>query len=166
MTLTTKVSLKQYTRLMFMLAYRKPILILLVCFNLLMIGWVVSYFADWLSLPQPEYPQYLAIFLISIVQPLVIYLAIRSNYKSSTRLNSEMKLTFTHEKLIISGHMFYSEFSWHKAYKLVEYKNWFLVYENTLAAVLIHKSDISKAAQLEFKALVKTIPDLDLRLRN
>lgn len=165
MTLTTRVSLKQYTKLMFMLAYRKPILILLVSFNILMIAWVISYFAGWLKLPEPEYPQYMAIFLITIVQPLMIYLAVRSNYKSSTRLNSEMKLTFTHEKLIISGHMFYSEFSWYKAYKLVEYKNWFLIYENTLAAVLIHKNDITKEEQLKFKALIKTIPDLDLTLR-
>lgn len=149
-----------------MLAYRKPVLILLVIFDVLMVAWVVSYFMEWLELPEPEYPQYMAIFLISIVQPVVILLTVRKNYKSSTRLNGEMKLTFTSEKLIVSGHLFYSEFSWHKAYKLVEHKNWFLIYENTLAAVLIHKDDLSKDEQQKFRALIKTIPDLDLRLRS
>jgi hypothetical protein len=164
MTFSTHITLRQYVKLMFLLAYRKPVLILLVIFDVLMMLWVITFYTGLLRLPEPEYPQYMAIVLISVVQPVVIYITIRKNYLSSTRLSGKVELTITQEKVSMRGHMFCSEFSWHKAYKLVETKNWFLIYENTLAAVLIPKQDLTHAQQDQFRNLVRTVPDLERQL--
>jgi hypothetical protein len=166
MTIKTTIDSKQYLKLMFMLAYKKPVLILLVLFDLLMITWVVGYYMKWISwLPEPEYPQYLSILLITFVQPAVIYFTIRKNYKTSIRLYGEVTITFSREKVITSGRLFYAEYLWCTAYKLVELKNWFLIYENNFAAILIDKKDLSPEDQQQFRELVKTIPHLHLKLR-
>ena len=60
MIIESRIHFREYLNLMYRLTYRKPIMIGLVTFNLLMIVWIVCYYTGLITLLRPEYPQFLA----------------------------------------------------------------------------------------------------------
>jgi len=63
-----------------------------------MVVWIVGYYTRILPVPKPAIYQYITFFLITIVQPLVIYHTIRQNYRSSSHLKEQLKIEFTRLK--------------------------------------------------------------------
>lgn len=118
-------------------------MIFLVCFALLMVLWIVLYHLNILNLPEPLIYQYITLLLIAVIQPTVIFTTILRNYYSSNHLRETLDMDLTEDKIKIRGESFYMEILWPKIYKIVEKKNWFLVYQNNLSAILIPKKKLS-----------------------
>ena len=143
MKLKAKVTIRQYLKLLFSLAYSKPVMIFLICFALLLVLWITLFHLDILNLPEPVIYQYITLLLIAVIQPTVILTTIIRNYYSSNHLRETLDIDLSDDKIKIKGESFYMEILWTKIYKLAEKKNWFLIYQNNLSAILIPKKDLS-----------------------
>jgi len=166
MIIKTKVSFKEYVKLMYGLAYKKPIMIFLIFVALAVIFWIAFYYLGIFNLPKPIIYQYITLGLICVVQPIAIYLTIRKNYYSSNNLRETLKMEFTLEEIKITAESFYMEVYWNKVFKIVEQANWFLVYHNSLSAIIIPKKAFH-ANQIEaFKQILRQIKKVPVSLKN
>ena len=143
MKLKAKVTIRQYLKLLFSLAYSKPVMIFLICFALLLVLWITLFHLGILNLPEPVIYQYITLLLIAVIQPTVILTTIIRNYYSSNHLRETLDIDLSDDKIKIKGESFYMEILWTKIYKLAEKKNWFLIYQNNLSAILIPKKDLT-----------------------
>ncbi|MBC7425525.1 MAG: YcxB family protein [Bacteroidia bacterium] len=137
-------------------------MIFLLTFDLAILIWIVGW--KHLNFPEPHYPQYMSATLISIVQPLVIFLAIRANYHSSTRLNESVEVAITKDNLNIRARTFKSEFTWDHTFKIKEIRHWVLIYQNTFAATAIPKKAFHGDELKNFRELARMLPGVDLDL--
>ncbi len=151
MKIITRISLNEYLKILFGLAYRKPIMLFLLGFSLFVILWIILYFLNIFNLPRPLFYQYLAIGLILLVQPLVILLTIRRNYFSSNHLRESLEMEVSKEDFKIKGESFYLELIWDKVFKIVEHSQCFLIYQNNLSAVIILKKDLNPDEMIEIR---------------
>jgi hypothetical protein len=142
MKLKVKVTIRQYLKIVLSLAYTKPMMIFLICFAFLLILWIALYHLEILNLPEPVIYQYITLLLIGVVQPAVIFTTIIRNYYSSNHLRETLEMDLTGDEIKIRGESFYMEILWPKIYKIVEKKNWFLIYQNNLSAILIPKKEL------------------------
>ena len=130
-----------------------------------MLLWILGYYWHFLPVPEPEIFQFIALFLISVFQPLGIYLTIRRGYHSSNHLGENLELTTDATKLMIRGQSFYTELLWNKLFKIEEERDYILIYQNTLTAVIIDKSDLDEQQLQEFKTILRSIPQIPVHLR-
>jgi hypothetical protein len=165
MIIKSHIRFKEYLNLMYRLTYRKPVMIGLVTFDLLMIFWVILYYIGFDFLPEPQYPQYMAIGLISVAQPIGIYLTIRQNYKSSSKLHETATIEFTKEKISMRGKSFYIEYAWNKTFRVLELRDWLLIYENTFAAIIIPRRLMTKHEISEFMDFAQTLTHTRIKTR-
>ncbi|GEN75300.1 hypothetical protein [Chryseobacterium hagamense] len=132
MKLKVKVTIRQYLSILFSLAYTKPLMILLVSFASLLVLWIALYHLEILNLPEPVIYQYITLLLIAVIQPMVIFITIIRNYYSSNHLRETLDMDLAEDEIRIraGGESFYMEILWPKIYKIVEKKQWFLIYQN------------------------------------
>lgn len=163
-TIKTRISFEQYAALLFRLTYKKPALIVIVCVGLVMVSWVLGSAWGLSFLPEPQFFQYVTVALIFLVQPLFILSTIRRTYVSSDHLGEPLEMVFDAEHIRITGKSFYTERAWAKLFKVVELHEWYMIYHNSLSAVLVPKRSFKKAQAREFEELLRSVPGLDLRL--
>jgi hypothetical protein len=164
MKIKTKISFKQYRKLLFSIAYKKPLMKVILGIGCIMLIWILSYHLHFLELPKPQIYQYITLILISVVQPTVIYWTIKRNYDSSNHLREELEIELTRNEIKILGESFYTEITWKKIFKIDEKTNWFLIYQNNLSAIIIPKKDFRKPQLEEFKQIVKAITGVPVHL--
>ncbi len=158
MILKTKVSFAEYCKLLYFLMYTKPPLILIVFIDVVLLGWILGYYAHLLDVSRPSVYQFLTAFLITVIQPFGIYYVIWRNYHSSSYLMEPLEIECTTTIIKITGESFYTELKWEKINKVVELKDWYLIYQNYLTAVILPKRSFSEAEKEEFSALLDAIP--------
>src|SRR5436190_13973760 len=163
MTIKTKVSFKEYLLLLYRLTYKKPVMKLLLVVAVSMLVWIAGYYTNILPVRKPTIYQYTTFFLITIVQPAVIFTTIRQNYRSSSHLKEELKIEFTMTEIKIHGDSFYTVLDWGKIYKVQELKDWMLIYQNSLSAIIIPKRSLTGKLR-EFKHLLHSVPGLKLEV--
>ncbi len=164
MTIKTKVTFKEYLRLIFHLAYDRTILKILICVAMLILLWIIFYYLNFFNLPKPVIYQYITLVLIMVVQSTIIYITILRNYLSSNHLRESLKIEITHEEIKITGESFYMEVQMEKFYKIVERENWFLLYQNTLSAIIIAKKDMSKKNIIKFREILRSLSNVPVKL--
>lgn len=156
MTIETKLDFKKYLTLMYTLTFRKPIMILLAIAGLIMFGSSILYFLGYaVPVDSPPYFQLVFGFFIIAFLPFSIYWTSRKNFSSHSRLHEKIIYEFTEEKIKQIGESFFSEIDWTKIYKIMELKNWILIYHNRQVANLIPKESFGDNLP-EFKQLVKS----------
>jgi len=146
------------------LTYRKPIMIVILCIDFLMLMWIVLWHLRMPDIPKIAFYQYTTVVLITFVQPAVIISSIRKNYQSSAHLKEKVEMEFTKEFLKIRGESFYTELTWTKSFKVKELNEWFLIYQNNFSAIMIPKKVFHKDSEEKFKHFIKSIPGLKLEL--
>lgn len=164
MKIKTKISFKQYVKLLYSLAYEKIGLRLLICFAFIILLWIIFYHTNILNLPKPLIYQYITLGLISIVQPVLIFITIRSNYYSSNQLMETLIIELSKEDIKINGESYYMEIKWDKLFRIVEKQNWFLLYQNNLSAIIIPKKDMSENDINNFIKFINDTVDVPLKL--
>ncbi len=165
MTIKTRVSFKEYLGLLYGLAYRKPMMIVLLSVAFLLLLWVVGYYCHFLSLPEPSYYQFISLGLILIVQPIVIYTTIWKVYYSSNVLRETLEIEPTLTEIRLKGESFYTRIAWEKLYKIVETKNWYLIYQNSLSAIIIPKRFFHDTEEADFREILMRIPAIPIHLK-
>jgi hypothetical protein len=163
MKIKTKISFKEYRNLLFGLAYKKPVMKLVLSVDLAMILWILGYYLHFLPVPRPMIYQYITFVLITIVQPCMIYLTIKRNYDSSNHLREQLETEFTENGIKMQGESFYTEIKWEKIFRIEEEAKWFLIYQNNLSAILVPKRDFNKSQESEFRHLLKGIHNVPVR---
>jgi hypothetical protein len=165
MKVKTRVSFKEYRKLLFMLTYRKPVMKIILCVALAMLIWITGYYFHFLPVPKPQIYQYITLGLITIVQPITIFLTIRRNYNSSNHLREPLVTELTKTELKVQGESFYLEIKWEKLFRIDEERNWFLLYQNNLSAIIIPKKDLNSAQVKEFKTIISAVPAVPVSLK-
>ncbi|MGV8812557.1 MAG: YcxB family protein [Gelidibacter sp.] len=164
MKIKTKVNFKEYVKLLFSLAYEKTILRLLLGVAFLILLWIIFFNLEIFDLPKPLIYQYVTLILIAVVQPTGLYLTMRRTYKSSNQLQETSEFVISPNDFKINGESYYMEVKWEKLFKIVEKRNWFLLYQNSLSAILIPKKDMSATDIKSFRQIVKGINDVPVEL--
>ncbi len=165
MKIKTRVSFQQYAKLLFTLTYRKVMMKVILCVALAMLVWIIGYYSSLLPVPKPQFYQYTTLALITIVQPLVIYSTIWKNYHSGNHLREPLEIEFTDTQIRMKGESFYTELQWAKIFKVQELKHWFLIYENSLSAIIIPKQSLSPDQGAQFITLIQSIPGIAIHLQ-
>lgn len=167
MTIETKISLKEYVRLLLTVTYRRPLLILLLLFALLVLSWIVIYRQHLVDdVPEPGFYQYTTLVLILIIQPLVVFYTIVTNYQSSGHLKEKLKIQFTAEEIMITGETFYTELTWTKLYKITEMSKWFMIYQNNLSAIIIPKRSLQGNQEHELREMLRSVKGIPVHLEH
>ena len=164
MIIKTKIKFKDYAKLIYTLAYEKTILRLLLGVAFLLLLWIIFYNLDILNLPKPLIYQYITFILIAVVQPIGIFLTIRRTYYSSNQLQEASIYEINSENLKINGESYYMEIQWGKFFEIVERPKWFLLYQNSLSAIMISKKDMSSHEIDDFREILKNIKDIPVDL--
>lgn len=156
MTIYTKIVFKDYIKLMFLLTYRKPAMVLFTIIGLVMIVFSLGYFLDLNNMYEsaPYVPGFLG-FVFVFFLPLSIYLGAKRNFSSNGRLNERIKYEFNEDRILITGESFTSQLNWEKTYKVAELNHWILIYQNRQVANVIPKESF-KDQLTEFRALIKS----------
>jgi hypothetical protein len=139
------------------LAYQRPIMKLLVSVAVLLILWILFYHLNIINLPKPLIYQYITLALLVVVQPTVIYTTIRTVYYSSNQISEPLETQILPEAIKIHGQSFYMEATWDKMFKIVEKQNWFLIYQNSLSAIIIPKKAMQDEEITSFKKILKEV---------
>ena len=156
MKIETKLDFKRYLKLMYILSYRKPSMFGLTVFGFLMLVMAISLFFDT-NYDSEQFPFSMILFgfVFMAFMPITIYLSAKKNFSTNGRLKEKIVYEFTDEKIKIIGESFNSEMTWGKTYKIVELKNWILIYQNKLDANVIPKESFESNLD-DFKEIVKT----------
>jgi hypothetical protein len=164
MKIKTKISFKEYCKLLFALAYKKTLMKLILSVAFILLLWIFFYFFKLMNTPAPTIYQYITLGLIILVQPTVIYLSIRRNYYSSNHLKETLEIEFTNQEIKVSGESFYTELTWKKTFKVTELENWFLIYQNNFSAIIIPKKSFKKNLEEEFRELLSNLNSVTMEL--
>jgi hypothetical protein len=87
--------------------------------------------------------------------PLMIFTNIRKIFNSNERLREKIIYEFTEEKMKLTGQTFTVEMTWEKTYKIVEFGEWILIYQNRVVANPIAKESFGSHLE-EFKKLIQS----------
>lgn len=156
MKIETQLDFKSYLKLMYTLTYRKPIMIVITVFSFVLLLLAILYFLglNFLFDETPFFPLFLGFFII-VVLPTSIYFNARKNFTTHGLIKEKIIYEFTDEKITQNGETFHSEMEWTKIYKVVEMKNWILIYHNRQIANTIPKESFGENL-MEFKNLVRS----------
>lgn len=164
MRFKTKIEFRDYLNLMFLLTYRKPIIILLSLTGIILIAYSAACFAgiffnelSWLLL-------ILGIYLI-ILMPLAIYRTSKKNFNSNKRIQETIEYEFEEGKMKITGESFITELGLDKTYKIEELKNWFLMFQSKPTANLIPKENMSEEEIITLRELFRKQKNTLLKLK-
>lgn len=164
--LKAKVTSRQYIKLLYGLTYEKPMMRALIGVAAILLLWIVLYHLHIFDLPKPLIYQYITMGLIAIVQPIVIYTTIIRNYNSSNHLRETLDIKLTDTEIMIRGESFYMEILWAKIFKIVEKRNWFLIYQNNLSAIIIPKKHLQDSEINDVRDILRVVKAVPLKLND
>lgn len=140
---------------MYVLTYRKPLMIFITIIGITMLVGSLGYlfgFKDLFSDP-PYVPGILG-FVFVIVFPFSIYMGAKRSFSSNKMLIENINYEFTDKKILLTGESFISEMDWKNIYKILELKDWILIYQNRQVFNVIPKESFGKNLT-DFKSMVR-----------
>jgi YcxB-like protein len=141
---------------MYTLTYQKPMMTFLSIVGFLMFIMSFLYFLDYeIPFNKPPYFQILFGLFIIAVLPFTIYRNAKKNFSTHGILQETIIYEFTDDKIKMIGESFNSEMDWTKIHKIVELKNWILIYQNRQIANVIPKESFGDNLS-GFKLLAKS----------
>lgn len=158
-TLTTQLSIADYTKVTFHILYRNFAIKFLTGTGLFMFLAIGISFNDFDSFP---WVPLLIAFFFTVGLPLQVYFNARRNYKSNGRINEPVTYELNEEHIELTGESFNSKLTWDKVYSVTENKDWVLIWQNRQVANVLPKRDFNDDELQTFKDLVK----LQSRLKN
>ena len=155
MIVEAKLERKKYLKLMYLMVYRKPVIIFLTIIGIVMFIGSIAYVLGYRDLhTDPPYVPGVFGFFIVFVIPYSILRNANKNFSSNGRLQEKIVYEFTSDLIKIKGHSFTTEMDWEKIYKVLELKNWILVYQNKYIFNVIPKKSFGEHLT-EFKIIIR-----------
>lgn len=164
-TVESKLTFNDYLKLMYVLTYRKSLIVIITTVGVLSLIMSLLYFGG-VKMPYdgPPYSQLVFGILIVFLFPASVYVSAKKMFASSARLQEHITYEFTEDLIRVTGESFKSEMNWEKIYKIVELKSWFLIYQNKSVANLISKTTLGDQ-QGAFKKLIQSKLNVKQKLR-
>jgi hypothetical protein len=164
MKIETQFSLKEYQKLTLILTYRRPAMIIICLMGTFMVISALYLIIVAENLATSIVPQFLLGIFFLIGLPFFILYGASKNYKTHGKIQGKVVYDFTEEKISIAGESFNSEMNWNSLYKIVELKEWIILYHNRQAANFIPKTGIGENLT-ELRNLIQSKKDLRSKLR-
>ena len=154
-TIESEITRDEYIRLLFLITYRKPPVIIITLLGLIMTLLPILYFINiYTAIDAPPYIPLISGVLITIVFPLSIYFMAKRNFGSDDLLRQRVRYTFTPDKIFLKGTTFDVNISWDKIHKVRKLKEWLLFYRDKARVDIMIRNTFSKDEQLEFDRIV------------
>jgi hypothetical protein len=155
MKIEIKLVRKAYMKLLFFVFYKKPMMIFLSLIGVLMFFGSILYFIG-IKIPvdHPPYFQLVFGFFILFLVPYVIYNTAKKSFSTHGRLKEKFIYEFNEDRYSITGETFRTETVWTINHKIVETKNWVLIYHNKLMINALPKSSFGDNI-ISFKDLIR-----------
>ncbi|MBS2213597.1 YcxB family protein [Carboxylicivirga mesophila] len=155
MKIETKIELKDYIKLMFILTYRKGSIIFSSIMGVfLAVITVATLTGDMVGSDGfPVMPLVLSMVIL-IVIPASVYYSATKNYNTHSRLQETITYEIDHQLIRSIGESFNSEMDWSKMHKVLELNSWFLLYQNKMVANLIPKQAMGEQRH-ELREIIK-----------
>jgi len=156
MKIETRLDFKSYVKLMYVLSYRKRSMIYITIIGLGAFFLPILYFLG-VNIPFEKSPLLALVFgfVIIVVMPIAIYFNARKTFSTHGLIKERIIYEITDDKICQTGETFHSEMDWTKIYKIVEMKNWILIYHNRQIANTIPKESFGENL-MEFRNLVRS----------
>ena len=159
-TISTQISQGDYLKLSYLLTYRKPILIFCSIAGLGMLVLSLLHFAGLYMVDgQTPYIPLVAGFFMAVYLPFAVYRNSNKTYTSNRLLQEKINYQFDLERINVIGESFKSEIEWKNIYKILELKNWVLIYQNSAVANLVPKKSLNKEQQTAFSKFIKEVAE-------
>jgi len=164
--IVSKIELNGYIKLIYILTYRKPILILVTLIGAVMLTLSILYFLGLYDVPDgPPYYQLVMGILLTVIIPYSVYRGAVKNFNTNERLKETIRYGFDQERIKIKGESFSSELTWPKTHKVIELKDWILIYQNRIVANIIPKGSFTQTQLSDFKRMVSSVPNVKTKFR-
>lgn len=158
MEATHQINSKDYVKLMFSLAYRKPVFIFLFLSGFFLVFKLIDSIATgkfmYLEL-STRYFIVMMIIYIFIISPLMLFIRFRNAFKTNKGIGEKITTTITCESIKHSAESYISEIEWNVIHKIRELKSWFLFYHNNISFGFLPKKDLSEEQILELRTLIR-----------
>ncbi|MBF6641976.1 YcxB family protein [Flavobacterium sp. J49] len=165
MHIKTKIDAKKYLKLMFSLTYKKPLIILMHLIGVGMFIYSLLYFLGIIILEEIPLIPLIFGFIMTFMIPISLYKSFKKNFLSNKRIQETIEYEFTNEKMKIIGESFNSELELNKAHKIVELKNWFLIYQSEQVANLIPTENLNDNEVNILREIFKNQTSVKLELK-
>jgi len=129
-----------------------------------MLMWITGYYAHFLPVPKPDIYPYITLTLIGLFQPVAIFWMIKRNYESNNHLREQLEVTINQNLVSLRGSSFYTELASDKIFKVAEERDYLLIFQNTLSAIIISKKDLPKTDMEEVRKILRNIPNVPMHL--
>ena len=80
-------------------------------------------------------------------------------------MREKLEIELTQNEIRITGESFYTKIAWVKIFKIQELKNWFLIYQNNLSAIILHKKDFHGNQEERFRKILSTVKNVPMDLQ-
>lgn len=157
----TQIAPKEYGIFMLKFFYRRPSSWIVVFISLM---FVINGITSSL-IGSTANPVYIVVGLVLLIFfPWSVY---NRNIKmfSTTKLAEPIIYKFEKSQYSLTGESFTSNNSWEKVQKVKENADWFLIYQSKNQFSLIPKKAFTEAQYSELKTLLKSIPNVRLKLQ-
>jgi hypothetical protein len=146
MRIKTKLTAAEFTKLMFILTYRNPVMIILSAAAFLNVVWsILCYSGIYFVNPSKEPPYIGLVFsaVILVYIPVMTYRRAKRSYDSSQRTQENITYEFSDDKFIMTGETFDVEKEWANTYKINELNGFFMIHETPQIANIISKKNLT-----------------------
>ncbi len=152
----SRITQSDYTQVVYLLIYRKPLVLLISLMGLALIVLSLLYFLNiYTPTEKPPYISLLAGMLIMIVFPVSIYRIAKRNFNSGNLLHENIIYTFTNDTVFLQGDSFAMTMSWKKIYKVKNLNKWILFYRDKDHMNFMIKNTFNNTQQKEFNRIIK-----------
>src|SRR6185312_8793731 len=168
-TIGSQLSFKQYLNANFAIGIKKLPVVLFIIIVAVSIIWelsdntttgnAVTSVADLLSYIIP-------VLVMLLIFPLSIYSRAKRHYASNKAVKEKKTFTFSESGMSFKSDSVSSSVDWAVIYKIDEMKNYVIIYASKFIAHMIPKSCFSAEQLIQFRAMVRAVPGLKVRLKN
>lgn len=159
-SISSKLTKGSYIKLMYLLTYRKPVMIFCTIAGAGMLILSLLYFAGlYMVDSEPPYIQLLAGLFMAVYMPILVYRNSIKTFRANKRLQEKINYQFDLQKFSIQGDSFNSEMYWAKTHNILELKHWILIYQDQAVANLVPMKSFTHDQRISFKKLIQEVSE-------
>ncbi len=165
MKVESQIDFIKYRNVLFLMTYRRPIVVLINLFGLisLIYGEMYYYGLRRLYISPPVIPFIFGSVFV-FVWPIIIFIFARQSYYRNIKMLEIVIYNFDEAGFIMIGSTFSATVKWEAIEKVEELKNWIIIYHRDKISNTIPKNNFGNNLD-EFKELVKQSPDIKTKFR-
>lgn len=163
MTITTNLTFEEYLKVMYAVAYKNWRVRFFTFIGLLIL---TSTIAVLFNKETKDFPYSSLIMGLGLAfsTPISLYFQLKKNYQANAALQQGVTYTFTKEGVELKGESFNSQLKWVNISKVVEQKEYFLLYPPSSTVMIVAKKELSDLEIKNFKQLLRGVNTIKLKL--